>query len=409
MSALSIAPYYPFAGVMPVHQEIEQASPTAHSRIRFEGDPAKVPLCSGCLQPAPAVHRYRLRSVRDLNLAHATVELLIPHRIVRCPRCGIRAEAHDFLSPFRRATNRFERAVADLCRVLPVQHVAEHFGLSWHTVKEIDKRRLDREVGTPNYDGLRLLAVDEIAVHKGHRYMTSVLNLETGGIIWMGQGREKATLLAFFAELTPEQRAGLEAIATDMASGYREAVLEAAPHVALVYDLFHVAAKYSREVIDRVRVDESKRMKTESGRRLVKGSRYLLLRSDKNLTDQQRVRLDELLAVNQTLNTVYILKDQLKHIWDYRRPGWARRALHEWCALADASGIRPLRVFARELRRHEEGIVAHARYPLHTGRLEGMHNKIKVIKRQAYGFRDDAYFILKVKGAFPGRLHPDLR
>lgn len=409
MSALSIAPYYPFRGVMPISQELEESGGVTCSRIRFEADPTSIARCSGCGKPAPSVHRYRLRTVRDLPLAHATVELLMPHRMVRCSHCGIRAEAHDFLSPFRRATNRFEEAVGDLCRVLPNKVVADHFGLSWHTVKEIDKRRLEREVGTPKYEGLRLLAVDEIAVHKGHRYMTSVLDLETGALVWMGQGREKATLLQFFHELTPEQRAGLEAIATDMASAYREAIEEAVPHVAVVYDLFHVAAKYSREVVDRVRVDESKKMETESGRRLVKGSRYLLLRNESNLTADQRIRLRELLAANETLNTVYILKDQLKRIWRYRRPGWARRALHEWCALAEASGIAPLQSFAHNLHRYEDGIVAHARYPLHTGQLEGMHNKIKVIKRQAYGFRDDDYFILKVKAAFPGELHPDRR
>ena len=83
-------------------------------------------------------------------------------------------------------------------------------------------------------------------------------------------------------------------------------------------------------------------------------------------------------------------------------PAWARKALDQWCALAQESGIPALATFARNLCRHEKGIVNHCRYPIHTGRLEGINNKIKVIKRQAYGFRDDRYFILKIKGAFPG-------
>lgn len=388
-----------------MQQEVVEHAGGAASVIRFESVQGVSPRCSDCSRPVTTVHRQRWRRVRDLSLAHARVNLLIPHRMLRCQDCGIRAEDLDFLSPFRRSTRRFERAVGDLCRVLPIKHVAEHFGLSWHAVKEIDKRRLQQEIGPPNYDGLCLLAVDEIAVHKGHRYMTSVLNVETGAIVWMGHGREKATLLRFFAELTPEQRRGIQAVATDMAGAYREAIQEAVPHVSLVYDLFHVVAKYSREVIDRVRVDESKKMKSEAGRRLIKGSRYLLLRNEANLNLDQRARLDELLKANERLNTVYILKDQLKKIWSYKSPGWARRALNQWCTLADASGIGPLQTFALNLRRHEPGIVAHGEFPLHTGQLEGMHNKIKVIKRQAYGFRDDDYFILKVKAAF----HPDLR
>lgn len=304
VSTLSIAPYFPFAGVVPVDQEVAQYAGGAASLIRFEIAQNVVGRCSGCSRPVRTVHRQRLRRVRDLSLANARVNLLIPHRILRCQNCGIRAEELEFLSPFRRSTRRFERAVGDLCRVLPIKHVAEHFGLSWHVVKEIDKRRLKQEVGPPDHDGLCLLAVDEIAVHKGHRYMTSVLNVETGAIVWMGHGREKATLLRFFAELTAEQRSGIKAIATDMAGAYREAILEAVPHVAQVYDLFHVVAQYSREVIDRVRVDESKKMDTEEGRRLLKGSRYLLLRNKKNLRADQRSRLRELLKANEELNTV---------------------------------------------------------------------------------------------------------
>jgi transposase len=141
----------------------------------------------------------------------------------------------------------------------------------------------------------------------------------------------------------------------------------------------------------------------------VKGSRYLLLKNEESLVGVQAVRLEALLAANKNLNTVYVLKGQLKHLWTYRSPAWARKALEQWCALAEASGLRPLQRFAKNLQRHAAGIINHGRYPLHTGRLEGINNKIKVIKRMAYGFRDDAYFILTIKGAFPGELHPNPR
>lgn len=406
MSALSLAPYYPFAGVHPVQQVVEATGPRAHSLITFASDGHVDPRCSECGRGVEAVHSYHLRRVRDLSLAQARVELEIPHRKVRCPDCGIRAESHDFLDPFRRSTRRFERAVEDLCRYLPVKQVAEHFGLSWHTVKEIDKRRLEREVGTPCYDGLRLLAIDEISVHKGHRYMTTVLDFETGRLVWVGQDRSKNTVERFLAELSGDQLASIEAIALDMSGAYRSALEENCPQVALVYDGFHLVARYGREVIDRVRVDESKKQ-SETGRRYIKGSRYLLLRNSENLSASQRERLHELLAANEVLHTVYVLKDQLKQLFRYRRVGWARRALRQWCELALASDIAPLERFARNLLVHEEGIVNHARYPIHTGTLEGVHNRIKVIKRQAYGFRDDRYFMLKAKAAFPGKLQPD--
>ena len=362
------------------------------------------PICAVCGQEGGRMHMHGTRRVRDLNLAHARVELVVPSRKVRCGTCQtIRTEGYDFLAPYRRYTLRFEQYVAELCRHMPIKQVADHVGLDWHAVKEIDKRGLQREVGTPCYDGLRLLAVDEVAVHKGHTYLTTVLDLETGRIVWVGKGRSEATLAGFFAELTPEQRKAIEAVASDMASGFRNAVEKACPQAALVYDLFHVVAKYSREVVDVVRLEEAKKQ-DEAGRKLIKGSRYLLLKNAPNLLGSQRKALRELLAANQNLNTVYVLKDQLKRIWNYKHPAWAGKALDQWCALAQESGIAALATFARNLLRHTKGILNHCRYPIHTGRLEGINNKIKVIKRQAYGFRDDAYFILKIKGAFPGTL-----
>ena len=409
VSSLSITPYFPFARVVPVDQTVAGAGAHVQAVITLapiEGAPA---FCSACGENSGRLHTHGTRRVRDLNLAHARVELVVPNRKLRCGNCRrVRTEGHSFISPYRRHTLRFERAVAELCRHLPIKQVADHFGLSWHAVKEIDKQRLEREVGTPCYDGLRLLAVDEFAVHKGHTYLTTVLDQETGRIVWVGKGRTEATLAGFFDELTQEQRQSIEAVASDMAAGFRNAVEKACPHAALVYDLFHVVAKYSREVVDVVRLEEAKKQ-DEAGRKLIKGSRYLLLKNAPNLPGSQRKRLRELLAANENLNTVYVLKDQLKRIWTYKHPAWARKALDQWCALADASGIPALATFARSLRRHEKGIVNHCRYPIHTGRLEGINNKIKIIKRQAYGFRDDAYFILKIKGAFPGDLQPNPR
>ena len=351
MSALSITPFFPFARVVPVDLEMVESVTRVQSVITLAPEEGALPVCSVCGQEGGRMHMYGTRRVRDLSLAHARVELVVPSRKLRCAGCQtIRTEGHDFLAPYRRYTLRFEQYVADLCRHMPVKQVADHVSLDWHAVKEIDKRRLQREVGTPSYDGLRRLAVDEVAVHKGHTYLTTVLDLETGRIVWVGKGRSEATLASFFAELTPEQRKSIEAVASDMAAGFRNAVEKACPHAAQVYDLFHVVAKYGREVVDVVRLEEAKKQ-DEAGRKLIKGSRYLLLKNAPNLIGSQRKTLRELLKANESLNTVYVLKDQLKRIWDYKRPAWARKALDQWCALAQESGITALAGFARNLLR----------------------------------------------------------
>ena len=172
----------------------------------------------------------------------------------------------------------------------------------------------------------------------------------------------------------------------------------------IVYDLFHVVAKYGREVVDRVRVDEANRLRQDRpARRLVKGSRWLLLRNRENVTrPEDQIRLNELLAANRALFTVYVLKDDLKALWHYRHSGYAERFWQHWYRRAICSRIAPLVAFARNLKPYLPGILAHCRWPLGTNLIEGINNKIKVIKRMAYGFRDDAYFFLKTRAAFPG-------
>ena len=153
-----------------------------------------------------------------------------------------------------------------------------------------------------------------------------------------------------------------------------------------------------------IRVAEANRIRHDrAGRKLIKGAKWLLLRNKANLPDREsHVRLKEVLEANQALMTAYVLKDDLKQLWTYRREGWARRAWEGWLARAQESGIKPLIHFAKRLTVYLPGILAHCRWPLHTSLLEGINNKIKVLKRTAYGYRDDAYFFLKIRSAFPG-------
>lgn len=160
---------------------------------------------------------------------------------------------------------------------------------------------------------------------------------------------------------------------------------------------------HSREVIDRVRVDEANRLRQDRpARQVVKGARWLLLRNRENLGASDRVKLRELLQANRALATIYVLKDDLKHLWDYTYAGAAQHFFAEWYQQAIRSRILPLKIFARRLKARLDGVLAHCRYPFHTSLLEGINNKIKVLKRMAFGYRDDEYFFLKIMDAFPG-------
>jgi transposase len=310
-------------------------------------------------------------------------------------------------------TTRFADAIARLAQVLPIKHVAQWYGVDWDTVKHIDQRALAARLGPVDLSAVRVLAIDEFAIHRGHRYATVVIDPTTKRVLWIGRGRGREDLGAFFTWLGPVGCARIVAIAVDMSPAYTEEIRHHCPQAAIVYDLFHVVAKYGREVIDRVRVDETNRLAGRAAaspervirarRRLIKGARWLLLRNRQHVTrPHDRVRLRELLQANRALFIVYVLKDDLKQLWRFRYPGAARRFWAQWYERAIASRLAPLIVFANQLALRLEGVISHCRYPLHTGILEGINNKIKVIKRMAYGFRDDDYFFLKIRAAFPG-------
>ncbi|HEY0860342.1 MAG TPA: ISL3 family transposase, partial [Pseudoxanthomonas sp.] len=273
----------------------------------------------------------------------------------------------------------------------------------WKTVKQIDFRHLERTLGPVDLTGVTVIAMDEFALQKGHRYATIVVEPERKRVLWVGRGRSRADVRPFFELLGPHGCQTLRAVAMDMNTAYDLEVKQHCPNAEVVYDLFHVVAKYGREVIDRVRVDEANRLRDDrTARRVVKTSRWLLLRNRENVPPEQAVQLDELLAANRALLTVYLLKDDLKQLWRYRSQAWARKFWASWKRRALRSGLEPLKVFVRRLEPYLPGILAHCRWPLGTNMVEGINNKIKVIKRMAYGYRDDAYFFLKIRAAFPG-------
>jgi transposase len=361
-------------------------------------------VCSGCGREVAAVHEYEERWVRDLPILDADTHLCVEQRRLACPMCGPKVEKIAWLDRYARHTRRLSASVARMCQGTTIKQTAAFYGLSRRTVKRIDKTYLQETLGPPELSGVRVIAMDEFAIQKGHRYATVIVEPTRKEVLWVGRGRGRADVRPFFELLGPAGCKRLRAVAMDMHAAFEQEVRAQCPRAEIVYDLFHVVAKYGREVVDRVRVDEAHRLRGDKqARKVIKGSRWLLLRNRKNIKKpEDHVRLSELLAANKKLATVYVLKDDLKHLWDYWHAGYARKFWRQWYRRAIRSQIEPLKAFARKLKVYLPGILAHCRWRLHTSLLEGINNKIKVIKRIAYGYRDDEYFFLKIRQAFPG-------
>ena len=372
--------------------------------IDLIADEERRPRCSGCGGAAMRTHDVEERFIRDLPILGAETWLRVPRRRVDCPACGTRLEELGWLAPYARVTRRLAESVARLCRDVPILQVGGYFHLDWKTVKRIDKAALEERLGPVDLRGVTVLLMDEFAIQKGHRYATTIVDPYTKRVLWVGRGHTRESLRPFFALLGPAGCRAIRAVVMDMSSAYEREVRAHCPEAEIVFDLFHVVAKYGREVIDRVRVDEANRLRhSRKARHVIKSSRWLLLRNKENvIRPQDRVRLRELLDANRALLKAYLLKDDLKHLWDFHYPGAARRFWDQWYVRAVRSRLQPLRQFALKLKPYLAGIIAHCRWRLHTSLLEGINNTIKVIKRMAYGFRDDEYFFLKIRAAFPG-------
>ena len=179
---------------------------------------------------------------------------------------------------------------------------------------------------------------------------------------------------------------------------YIKAVKECCPEASIVFDQFHMVKAFGR-VIDRVRRQEYHQA-TSQGKKVIKGSKYLLLKNKDHLLPEEEPRLQRWLELNQNLNVLYILKDMLKKLWDDLDPSRVQITLEEWYQVALESHLKPVIAFAKMLKKYAYGFLNHCRFPIHTSRLEGINNKIKVIKRKAYGFHDLEYFSLIIQDSF---------
>ena len=398
MSVPTIAPYFPFRRIKIVDQIVSEDA--CEAQIRIQPDKRYQPICHCCGHRASGVHSWTERRVRDLNLAATPVWIKCHYRKVFCSHCQrVSVEDLELFHPYLRVTTRLAHYIYQLCRLMTVTDVTRHLALDWKTVKAIDKHFLEQEYGQPDLDGLHLLAVDEISIRKGHSYLTVVLDYVSGRVLFVGKHRKAKTLKRFFNQLKPRQRKSIDAVVMDMWDPFIKAVKKKLPNAKIVFDLFHVVANFNR-VIDKVRNSEYRKASKED-KAVYKGAKYLLLKNRSNLRRlSERQQLQHLLELNEVINTVLILKEKLKHIWTYRSRTWAGKALDQWCELAGSLKNQSLTAFVKTLQRYRYGILNHCDYPIHNGKLEGVNNKIKVIKRKAYGFHDLRYFTLKIYQAF---------
>lgn len=337
------------------------------------------------------------RLFRTIPIGKKQVFMLAIIQRLECKACGsVRQEHIKYAESKKTYTRSLKRYILELSKIGTIQDVSNHLGISWDIVKEIQKEHLQLHYGRPDIKHVKHIAIDEFAVKKGHKYMTVVVDLDTGIIIYVGEGKGMDALEGFWKRIK-RNKVQIEAVAIDMSPAYISAVTNNIPEAQIVFDHFHVIKLYN-DVISKLRRDLYNQETDINKRELIKGTRWLLLKNNEDLDDEkdEKKRLNEALAINQPLTIAYYLKEDLKLLWEMGSKENAKKFLGKWVAKAFASKIPRLKKFANTLLAHRTGIFSWYDYPISTGPLEGLNNKIKVMKRQAYGFRDTEFFKLKI-------------
>ena len=221
------------------------------------------------------------RTFRDLSIGNRQLYVEYYRQRIKCSDCGVLSEHLRFADDYSHYTRRFERYVFELCRMMTVSDVAKHLQLSWDVVKEIEKKYLKKKYKKPNYKNIRFIAVDEISIGKHHKYITVVLNLETGQILYIGKDRKRTSLDAFFKELGKVRCRRIEAIAMDCWDPYIASAAQYLGYHKIVFDKFHIVSNYGK-VIDKIRISEFNQADPDD-RQIIKGTKYLLLANKENL------------------------------------------------------------------------------------------------------------------------------
>ncbi len=348
------------------------------------------PVCPECRKKRNMYDRLPPRLFEYLPVWTFKVFFRYAPRRVKCPDHGVKVEALPWSYGKERTTFAYQVYLARWAKRLSWKEVAHIFETSWDTVFRAVQFVVDYGLAHRILEGVTEVGVDEIAVFKGHKYLTLVYQLNAGfrRLLWCGHERRTKTLLRFFRHFGKERSAQLKFVCSDMWAPYLKVIAKKAPQALNILDRFHIMRKFN-EAIDETRRDEVKQLKANGQVNILEHGRWLLLKRPENLSEKQTARLNELLKLNLASIKGYLLREDFQRFWTYQRPDFAEKFLDNWITRTLQTDLEPMRKVARMLRNHKPLILNwfKAKGRLSSGAVEGMNLKAKLTMRKAYGFK----------------------
>jgi transposase len=346
--------------------------------------------CGICHVNCPGYDRLAMRLYEYVPLWGIPVYFRYAPRRINCPVHGVHVEDVPWADNHEHMTRSYKVFLAQWARRLSWQEAASVFNTSWNRVYRAVKYVVEYGLEHRDLSGITQIGVDEIAVFKGHKYLTLVYQLDKGmrRLLWCGKDRKAKTLLRFFWWFGKERTSSLKYVCSDMWKAYLKVIKKKAPNALNILDRFHIMKKFN-EAIDKVRREEVKKLEKEEQENVLHRGRWLLLKKPKNLSDKQSTSLKKLLKINLDSIKAYLMREEFQKFWLYKRKGWADKFLEDWADKTMESKLEPMEKVAKMLRRHKELILNWFRVPggLSSGPVEGLNTKAKVTMRKSYGFR----------------------
>ena len=384
-------------------------------------------------------HKMHINNSHQITLKHLCfggnlTRVCFDHTQFYCENChNTNMQNISFKADNHRITTELYNYVRDLLATghYTNKEVAEITGLNRNIVKDIDKKRLEEkyiingELIKPERQAI-YLGIDEFKLHNGYKYATHIIDLKTGHILWIQEGKKKRVVYDFINHVGSEWMGKVKAVACDMNSDFEEAFREKCPNITIVFDYFHIIKNYNEKVISAIRKDEQNRLKNEGKTeeaKTLKRSKYILtsslstlIKKDKEAEDGKVIdkgsdlfkkapikrtggkvdKYNKILEENKLLFTAELIKEKIQHAYTLTNENEMKLEIEEIIDMCETNGNKHLLWFAKLLKSHMYGITSHAKYNISTGKIEGINNKIKTLRRQAYGYPDDEYFFLKL-------------
>jgi transposase len=374
-----------------------------YGKVRFIGDTANKGIvveirhrlgskgsCSICGKRSPGYDHLPKRQFSFIPIWNIAVSFAYAPRRVSCSDHGVVVESLPWADGKHHTTTAFQVFLSQWARLLSWQEVAQRFGTTWDTVWGSIVSVVDYGLAHRVLGGVKSIGIDELAIWKGHNYITMVYQIDEGmrRLLWIGKDRSAKSLLRFFQMFGPARSALIQYVCSDMWKPYLKVIARKIPQSLNILDRFHIMKKFG-EAIDEIRRKETRRLEDDGHKPVLTKSRWILLKRPENLSDTQRGRLKTLLRYNLKSVRAYLLREDFQHFWTYKSATWAGKFLDDWIRRTMLSRIEPMKKVARMLKNHKTLIMnwfaVHGK--LSSGIVEAMNNTAKLTIRKSYGFR----------------------